>query len=109
LSLAMELLALVSAAMLLAVGVASLGLWAWASILSRTSRTIAFVASAGLVVLEACFGLATWIFLVIERGKLRDFLDPESGIILGRERIIAVGSACWVIVLLTQVALTKRD
>ena len=51
---------------------------------------------------DAIFGFATWIILIIDR---RSLLDPlgSSGVILARERIIAVGFACWVFLLMTQV------
>lgn len=71
-------------------------------IFSTRWKNICFGICAGLVALNACFGFATWIVMIVERGSLHDPLDAGS-VIFGKERIIIVGFACWGLVLLTQV------
>ena len=101
-TLVIELLSLLSAALVLIVGVISIGLWPISCIFSTRWRNICFGICAGLVALNACFGCATWIVMIVERGSLHDPLDSQSAI-FGREKIIIVGFACWGLVLLTQV------
>lgn len=98
-----ELLSLICAALALIAGVILIGLWAMSCLFSPRWKTISLGICGALVAFNACYGLATWIIVIIERGSLHDPLDSSSGIILGRERIIAAGFACWVLVLLTQV------
>jgi hypothetical protein len=98
-----ELLSLVCAALVLIVSVLLLGLWATAAVMSSRSRKIALGVCGGIVGIDGCFGFATWIVLIVKRQDIRDPLDSLSGVALGRERIIAIGFACWVLVLMTQV------
>ena len=101
-TLVIELLSLLSAALVLIVGVILIGLWAMSCFLSTRWRYISFGICAGLVAVNAIFGLATWIVMIVERGSLHDPLDSRSPL-FGRERIIFAGFACWVLVLLVQV------
>ena len=98
-----ELLSLLCAALVLIVSVLILGLWATATLMSTRSKRIAFGVCGGIVGIDGCFGFATWIVLIVKRQDIRDPLDSLSGVALGRERIIAIGFACWVLVLMTQV------
>ena len=97
-----ELLSLICAALVLIVSVILLCSWAVSCMMSTRWRKATFGVCGGLVGVDAIFGFATWIILIIDR---RSLLDPlgSSGVILARERIIAVGFACWVFLLMTQV------
>lgn len=92
-----ELLSLISAAVVLVVGVVLLGLWASTRLFSQQALRIAFVICGVCVGGNGVFGLATWIVLIVNRG------DVPNGVILGRETVIATGFACWGFVLCTQV------
>ena len=97
------LLPLICSALVLIVNVLLLGVWATVSVLSSRWRKIAFGVSGGIIVLDGFYGFATWIVLVLQRGDIRDPLDSLSGFMLGRERIIAAGFACWVLMTVCQV------
>ena len=92
-----ELLSLISAAVDLIVGVLLLGLWASTCLFSQRTLKVAFAIATVLGVTNAIFGLATWIVLIVEKA------DVPSGVILGRETVIAMGFACWGFVLCTRV------
>jgi len=92
-----ELLSLGSAALDLIVGALLLGLWASTCLFSRRTLKVAFAFVTVLGVINAVFGLAAWIMLIVERAEV------PSGVILGREAVIATGFACWGFVLCTQV------
>jgi hypothetical protein len=98
-----ELLSLISGALALVVGGTLIGSWAMLGLFPTRWKTILYGICIGLVVLNACFGLTTWIIIIIERANIQDPLDSSTSLILGRERIIATGFACWVLILLTQV------
>jgi hypothetical protein len=97
-----ELLSLICAALVLIVSVILLCSWAVSSMMSNRWRKATFGVCGGLVGVDAIFGFATWIILIIDRRSLSDPLG-SSGVILARERIIAAGFACWVFLLMTQV------
>lgn len=101
-TLVIELLSLLSAALVLIVGVMLIGLWAISCTFSTRWRNMSFAICAGLLALNTCFGFAAWIVIIIERGTLHNPLDSRTAI-FGREKIIAAGFACWGLVLLTQV------
>ena len=92
-----ELLSLISAALLLVVGVILLGLWASVCLLSRRGLKITFGVCGGLVGVNGVFGLAAWIILIVDRRQIPD------AVLLSTETVIAVGFACWGVVLCTQV------
>src|SRR5271170_737599 len=93
-----ELLSLICAALALIVSVILLCSWAVSCMLSNRWRKVTFGVCGGLLGVDAIFGFATWIVLIIDR---RDLSDPlgSSSVILGRERIIAAGFVCWVFLL----------
>lgn len=99
---AIELLSLLSAASVLVVGVILIGLWSISCVFSTRWRKICFGICSGLLALNACFGFAAWIVMIVERRTLHDPLDSRTAI-FGRERIIAAGFASWGLVLLAQV------
>ena len=103
LTLVTQLFSLICAASVLVVGVLLLGVWVTTSILSHRWRGIAFGVCGVIVAIDGCFGFVAWIVMIVKREDIRDPLDSLSGVMLGRERIIAVGFACWVLVLMTQV------
>jgi hypothetical protein len=92
-----ELVSLISAALLLVVGVILLGLWASVCLLSRRGLKITFAVCGTLVAVDGIFGLAGWIVLIVERKEIPD------AVLLATETVIAVGFACWGVVLCTQV------
>ena len=92
-----ELLSLISAAFDLIVGALLLGLWASTCLFSQRTLKVAFGFTTALGVINAVFGLVAWIVLIVERANV------PSGVILGREAVIATGFACWAFVLCTQV------
>jgi hypothetical protein len=59
--------------------------------------------SGGLIAVDAVFGFATWIVTIVRREDINARLDSYGGGILGRERIIAAGFGCWVLLLVVQV------
>lgn len=103
LTLLMELFSLICAAVVLIVGVLLLGLWTTSSVLSVRWRTIAYILCGTTVGINALFGLTTWVLIIVKRVDIRDPLDSLGGVTLGRERIIAIGFACWVFLLMSQV------
>ena len=106
LTFATELTSLITAALVLIVSVGLLGLWGMLCILSPKWKTISFSIGGILVMIDGCYGLATWIILIIKRQAIRDPLESVSGYILGRERIIAAGFACWIFLLMLQVQIS---
>lgn len=106
-TLVIELLSLVSAALSLVVGVILIGLWAMSCMFSSRWKRISLGISAGFVAFDACFGLANWIFIIVERASIHNSLGSKS-VILGPVRIIVAGFASWVVVLLAQVFLHPR-
>jgi hypothetical protein len=92
-----ELVSLISAALLLLVGVVLFGLWASVCLFSRRGLKITFAVCAVLVGVNGIFGLGGWIVLIVERREIPD------AVLLATETVIAVGFACWGVVLCTQV------
>jgi len=104
LTLITELMSLICAALVLIVSLTLLGLWAMIStmFISRRWRGWIWGIVGGQVVVGGIFGFATWIILIVDREEIKDVL-MQSGIILSRDKIIAAGFACWVLVFITQV------
>ena len=98
-----ELMALVSAAVVLIGTACLLGLWGLTSVLTSRWKKISFVICGSVVVVAGVFGFASWIVLIIERNNILDPLDSLSGVALGRDRIIAAGFACWTFFFIIQV------
>ena len=98
-----ELMSLIFAGLVLAVSFMLLGVWGMSFMLASRWRSLLFAIGGILLLMNGCYGIVTWILLVVKHDEIRDPLDSVGGNILGRERIIAAGFTCWVVVLILQV------
>jgi hypothetical protein len=98
-----ELLCLLCATVTFVTTLVLLGLWACVDVLSSRWRMRGFLVCGVLLAVSAVFGFTTWIITILRREDIVERLDSYGGGILGRERIIAAGFACWVLLLITQV------
>ena len=90
-----ELMSLISAAVVLIGTACLLGLYAMIFVLRLRWKTVSYAICGAVVTVTGLFSLAGWIVLIIQRNDILDSLDSLSGVMLARDRIIAAGFACW--------------